>query len=476
MEDQRKASFVYRLLGQLRFTCRQSLRLLIQVATPLKSLDYYRRYFVTVEQVTGTGALQSKDRHRTIDLCVVYSLLLAYFALFNLFHFFVPLNFTTRILLGDLVAALAMDAQFNLIFTTLSLYAIYINWAMYFKVDQNNITFLKSVFLNCESSLAVAPHSGADRKDSNRSLAAVLTKTVLNQRHAIIFQRFALLSINISYVFVLVLDLCLLAFTPLVTIIFFREQPFITFDGGVGNVRSWAFLLLLLTTFLFHAALNYLSWFSFAHGLILFAMIGTNTLTAIYLLFAEHYACLAKILAAMNKAIPIFKNKKMASKREAQLVGLLRHNADLFNFVFAGTAFYGWNFLLYMALHVPIAAIFSMEVLFDRHESADSSSSSSAFGLSQIVMVSIVCEAVVGTFLIHLYCAYYSKYLHRGGRMLLKWCGTNDSSVVDLSPRTQILVWVHLQRLWVRNKYGVTYGGLNLITIGTYFKVLVMKT
>ncbi|KAH9390929.1 hypothetical protein TYRP_006518 [Tyrophagus putrescentiae] len=280
---QRRFSLAQNLLGQFCFTCTQSLRLFLQAATPLKSLDNYRRYFVTVEQVTATGAVRSKDR-RTIGLCIVYSCLLAYFVLLNVFHFFVPLDLATRMLLGDTVAALALDAQFNLIFASLSLYAIHINWAM-----------------------------------------------------------------------------------------------------------------------------------------------------------------------------------------EAQLCGLLRQNAALFRFVFAGSAFYGGNFLLYMILHVPIAAVFSMEVLFNKHQSANSSSGSgSIFGLSQIFMTGNVSEAGIGTFLIHLYCAYFSKYHHRNGQMLLKFSGTKRG--VELSPQTQIFVWVHTQRLWVRKKYGVTYGGLSLITLGSFFK------
>ncbi|KAH9397300.1 hypothetical protein TYRP_003610 [Tyrophagus putrescentiae] len=412
-----------------------------------------------------SGQSQSKDRRHTMGLCAVYSCLIAYFGLLNVFHFFAPQNYVTRILLGDVVAGLAMDAQFNLIFASLSFYAIYINWAMYFKVDQNNITFLRSVFLNIESSV-VPTTSFADRKNSILSTTSERTTAILNQQHSILFQRFALLSINVLYGFVLVLDLCLLVFTPMVMIVFFSKQEFVTFENGLADVRSWILFFLLLAVFLFHVALNYVYWFSFAHGLILFAVIGTTTLTAIYLLFAEHYACLWKALAAMAKPSS---SPKIRAKKEAQLCGLLRQNAALFHFVFSGTLFYGANFLIYMGLHVPIAAIFSVEVLFDKHQSVDRSR---AFSLSQIVMVGIVCEAVVGTFLIHLYCAYFSKYLHRGGRMLLRFSGTsnNNGSSADLSSQTQIFIWVHLQRLWVRNKYGVTYGGLGLITIGSFFK------
>lgn len=165
MENQRPKvwTLARSLAGQLRFTCRQSLRLLIQTATPLKRpLDYYRRYFATVEQVTGTGtgADQSKDRQNVIGLCTVYSILLAYFALFNAFHFFLPPNFVMRVLLGDVVAALGLDTQFNFIFTILSFYSIFINWQMYFMVNQKNTSFLKSVFqcLPVESSnQAVSP-------------------------------------------------------------------------------------------------------------------------------------------------------------------------------------------------------------------------------------------------------------------------------------------------------------------------------
>ncbi|KAH9407855.1 hypothetical protein TYRP_011500 [Tyrophagus putrescentiae] len=449
------------LAGQLRFTCRQSLRLLIQTATPLRqSLDYYRRYFATIEQP-------------------VYSLLLAYFAVFNLFHFFAPCRFATRIVLGDVVAALALDAQFNFIFTLLSLYSIFINWQMYFMVNQKNTAFLKSVFqcLPDESSnQAVSPASfaaaaAADRKNSNQSTTTTTnsnqTKAVLNQQHCILMQRFVLLAINALQVFVLITDLCLLVFTPMVVGTWLRTQEFITFEQATLGVESQDG--------------DQSEWKLLAHGIILFAVIGTTALTAIFLVFAEHYACLAKALTAVMSSNSKNKNKfskKQAQKEEeAQLVGLLRQNAGLFHqLVFEGIVFYSGNFFLYMVLHVPIAAIFSMEVLFNRHQTGvdineGSSSSGGAVGFSRAVMGGIVCEAVVGTFLIHLYCAYYSRYLHRGGRMLVKWCGTNgNGNAVNLSPRAQILVWLHLQRLVVRNQYGLTYGGLGLISLGSFFK------
>ena len=226
----------------------------------------------------------------------------------------------------------------------------------------------------------------------------------------------ALLSINTLQLFPFVMDLCLLVFVSMGIIIFFRKQELINFGAeAFFDVKNLLLFLLLLAIIIFHASLNALYWFSFAHGLILFAVIGTATLTADYLLFAEHYSALKKALAAMNRP-----SKKNLAKREAQLCGLLRQNAALFRFVFAGSAFYGGNFLLYMILHVPIAAVFSMEVLFKKHQSANSNSGSS-FGLSQIFMTGNVSEAGIGTFLIHLYCAYFFKYLHRSGQMLLKF-------------------------------------------------------
>ncbi len=248
MENQRKVSLARSLAGQLSFTCYQSLRLLIQTATPLKNINYYRRYFATVEQVTGTGtgAAPSKDRRNIVGLCVVYSLLLAYFALFNAFHFFLPPNFVMRVLLGDVVAALGLDAQFNFIFTLLSFYSIFINWQMYFMVNQKNTAFLKSVFqcLPVESSnQAVSPVLSAaeNRKNSNRSTTTTTaegnnqTKAVLNQQHCLIMQRFVLLAINTLQVFILIIDLCLLVFTPMVVATWLRTQEFITFEHLVTS-------------------------------------------------------------------------------------------------------------------------------------------------------------------------------------------------------------------------------------------------
>ena len=57
---------VFNVMYQLRFTCRQSVKLLFLVAVPYQNLDYYRRYFATVQQVTTVRwqeQQQKKDKN-----------------------------------------------------------------------------------------------------------------------------------------------------------------------------------------------------------------------------------------------------------------------------------------------------------------------------------------------------------------------------------------------------------------------------
>ncbi|KAH9402314.1 hypothetical protein TYRP_016372 [Tyrophagus putrescentiae] len=167
-------------------------------------------------------------------------------------------------------------------------------------------------------------------------------------------------------------------------------------------------LLLLLPFHICHIFLCMISWFTFANGLILYAAIGTSTLTAL----------------------------------DVSLLGLLRCNAGTyFSLVFAFSDFYGWHFLVYLGLHAPTSAYFTIQIAFGWTNS-----------LSKLMMLGLIGEAIVGTLFLHLYAAYFTAYIHRGGKMLLQFNAvTSLKRNVLLLPRTQLLTWIHLQRLWVRH-------------------------
>ena len=450
---------VFNVMYQLRFTCRQSVKLLFLVAVPYQNLDYYRRYFATVQQVTTVRwqeQQQKKDnRTTTVGLCKVYTGLLLYLALLNLIHLFTPLSHFTRVLLSDLVDILQMDALFYLIVTGLIAYAIFLNHSMYFQMSPRMFAFSLRAFSECPGFIQEGEKSIKlnTLKFANSKKLEPPHNTILGPQNAF-FCRLALVVINVLQLFIGILDLGILLFTPALVATLFQQCAHSNLTLGTFLYMPCLFLL-LLPLHLLHILFYALFWFSFAHGLILYAALGTSTLSALYLFFGRHHRQLEKAFNAWTKRQ---KPKRLGSFHEAELhlLWLLRHNAaTLFRLVFAFSHFYGRHFLVYLSLHAPTSAYFAVQITFGR-----------VSGFSFLVMLGLVGEAAVGTLFLHLYAAHFTAFIHRSGRLLLRFSAQNSldhceggGAVMVLSTRTRLLVLLHAQRLHVRKQYGITYGG-----------------
>ncbi|KAH9393601.1 hypothetical protein TYRP_021737 [Tyrophagus putrescentiae] len=341
---------VFNVMYQLRFTCRQSVKLLFLVAVPYQNLDYYRRYFATVQQVTTVRwqeQQQKKDnRTTTVGLCKVYTGLLLYLALLNLIHLFTPLSHFTRVLLSDLVDILQMDALFYLIVTGLIAYAIFLNHSMYFQMSPRMFAFSLRAFSECPGFIQEGPQNA-------------------------FFCRLALVVINVLQLFIGILDLGILLFTPALVATLFQQCAHSNLTLGTFLYMPCLFLL-LLPLHLLHILFYALFWFSFAHGLILYAALGTSTLSALYLFFGRHHRQLEKAFNAWTKRQ---KPKRSGSFQEAELhlLWLLRHNAAT----------------LFRLPARPTSAYFAVQITFDGKR------------LSFLVMLGLVGEAAVGTLFLH---------------------------------------------------------------------------
>ena len=432
-------------MNQLKFTFFQSVKLFLRTALPYKNFDYYRRYFITVDQVSTVH-----QDSRTINLYLLYACFLAYFALLNVSHFFLPYSHFTRVLCADGVAAMRMDLQFNLVFAGLIAYSIFLNWALYFKMNPPIHVFVRQVFLETDG-----------KKANEKNLAPFLNKyflfyskntTILDQKKAF-FRFLSLLVINFLQVFIFLLNFCFFIFAPLMVVTFLRLY-FSAFNSlSRFPFYFWSLLFFVQLPFhLFHIFLNFVLWYTFAHGLILLAVIGTLTITALYFLFWQNYIYLKKAL----KMVDISRKRKLSTnatfKRNSYLIQLLRRNVAHFCLVFAFDAYYGWHFLVYLGLHMPTSAYFVVQILFNWNNQSS---------LSLLAMIGLSGEAFTGTLFIHLYCAHFSTYIHRAGKWLIAYTATNSglNALDNAAVRDRFLMWTHINRLVVKKKYGVTYYG-----------------
>lgn len=207
-------------------------------------------------------------------------------------------------------------------------------------------------------------------------------------------------------------------------------------------IISLILVALLLTVHAFHIVLTFIFWVSFAHSLILIAATGTTVFLYILALFRENYAQLRMALGAVRE-----NNGKMSPRGDySDLERALKRNAFNFAFVFTFDGFISRQLLVYLGLHMPASAYFAIKLILGQNNK-----------ITQFIMLGLTCEAYIGSLLIHLLLALFSGSIHQSGKMLLRFSARQESA--RLHPRTRLLLSLHIHRLWVNHKYGITYGG-----------------
>ncbi len=418
-------------IDRLKFTFNHSFSAFIQSASPFKSISFYRQYFAAAE------AVAVQRNRNSIALFKVYLLLFAYFIALNCLVFpLFPLSPSSRILLADGVFILMLkDRQFYFIYAGIATYTVLLYWSMYFAYNRPLNEVLKRAFT--EKGIL----------EAETGLQLPLTGTQVTFRQVI------RLTVHSLQVFTLIIDVC--------------GPVFMLMAGGafvdcyLPNFSSshplWTTLFFLLFPLhLLHVALNCLVWFAFGHVLILVGVNFTVGLTFIVLQFRENNGQLREELKRGKQKMEMencgsstVKGKPASHHHRFLLFTLLRRNLSHFRLVFLFDDFYGKQTLVFFALHGPLSAYFMSQVLFGHIDV-----------LPMTIMVGVSLEAYVGSLLLHLYMAHYSGYIHRAGRMLLSYSAATSATSESFTPtKDRLLLSTHIQRLVVRRRYGVTYGG-----------------
>ena len=179
----------------------------------------------------------------------------------------------------------------------------------------------------------------------------------------------------------------------------------------------------------------------------------------------------------------------------------LRGNLAIFRLLFARNAFLSSAFLAYLLVNYPTGALATVVLLFDRGRLGNS------FYLL-LAVSGFALNELLGTFLVHLTMARFSRTLHRGAVHLASFSACSgvlraqkeklanenkekektkmrDQKIKDKAKyqkreknyrsalsRNQLTVWAHTMRLLTANRYGFTYGVVGIsVSMDVFVKV-----
>lgn len=154
-----------------------------------------------------------------------------------------------------------------------------------------------------------------------------------------------------------------------------------------------------------------------------------------FIFFRQNHVKLIRILTLVTRS------------RYISLKCALQQNLRLFEEFFIGNAFFGPMLTVYLAVHLPASAYFSTVIAFGQVD-----------GLMRMTLIGLVMETINGSLFVHLSAAYFSSYVHKSGKVLLSFNAKGSVTKSKLPVRFKlILFFFHIQRLVVREKYGITY-------------------
>lgn len=414
------------IMKLLKFACSQSTAMFKHAVVPYKKYDYFRCYFETTEKMAIL-----KD-HETIFVFKVYFFLLLYFIILNAILYLFPVNYFIRVLLFDTVQIIIKDELFYYVYFFLTFYTFFLFKSLYFTPNLTLHASFKNVLFAQEKSASLNRLQIKKKKGTEVKNQFLLT---FNQR--VLLQQKALLILNSLQVFILQIDVFFLIVTMIIGRLFLQSSYHLFLSCNFNKVLALLGFCLLLLVYFFHIFLTIIFWYSFSHSLILMATFCSTGFAYLCNRFKQNYVQLRKALS---------KSCKRKEKNYGFLVRALKKNASNFVLVFTFDGFIGRQFLVFLVLHMPTSAFFLMKIALGQDNE-----------ITRFIMLGLVLETYVGSLVIHLWFAFFTEYIHQSGKMLLSFNAGKDS--LCLTPRARLTISLHIYRLWVNKKYGITYAG-----------------
>ncbi|KAH9395938.1 hypothetical protein TYRP_020353 [Tyrophagus putrescentiae] len=472
--------------------------------TPFPNLEPFKKYFVAHRSILAGNAevlfCFKAYVFLTAYMTGVWLMLSAFGSPLSIPKFVSPLfSLAIRLLLVDnleiMQAPERSSRQFYLLQAGISVALLYLHWALYCRPGNAPLNdLLEDVFFSEQNTVTeMLPQQNTSKNNNTISVKEVGQVGSFRQAQ-VTFLDVGLL----IYMSALGRYLLLLLLQTDYDYSFFCHffQHYLSkghFVSVVFFLLYWLLVLLFLFTLLLvHLLLLYFPiWTAFAHTTSFFITLTILTLSYFYRLFRQHYKALQRKL---HRCLKTSKTRPPKCRRNAgvhhhphhhhhhhaqrftQINACLQTNLHLFSAIFAGDAFLGQLFTIYLTFHLPLTVYAT--VLLVHGQALEHL-------LVGLVFVGGVTEALLGSAFIHLSVARLSSCLHQGGRMLVAFTAENgaggnaaDETCCRFRPlptRFALHLSVHISRLLVRRKYGITYGYLGtLVTMKTFFKCLLL--
>ena len=89
--------------------------------------------------------------------------------------------------------------------------------------------------------------------------------------------------------------------------------------------------------------------------------------------------------------------------------------------------------------------------------------------MNKIIFITIIIYQFSFIFLFHLIATRYAYHIHRPVKYIINDYFSQSSISLLLNNRLKISLWI--EKFHTKKFYGITYGGIEVITLKTFFKV-----
>ncbi len=468
--------FIFQTLSKMIFNFVSTVfKVALFTATPFKSLAVYRTYFDLSSQTSFAAG-----GNRNLKLIFLFRLLLAallYLIALNLFNFCLPraLPLEGRLATFDTVHYFNFPAPFYLLFSLHCALVVNYLYCYYFRPSQLFNDHLRRALFSSEKTGPTTQSELFQKTLCSKVPPAERSTSAVAE----LIRRKATVITNHLEAFIAVSDFGV--------VIWFSKMGqwyvghyFSLLSGSSSSSLTWK--LTSPPVFLLHGALYLTYNYAFCYSIGFVMSYTFVSLSYLSLLIEESNR---KVEGAISK-------RTESGKSLPKLVRSLRENVTIFRLLFAADAFHGNAFLAFLLINLPTNAMFTVLCVFQQMD---------AFLLFSAAI--IVLQEVIGTVLLHVTFARFSRHAHgKVARLLVRFSahqgggggGKGDDqgddqgdkqkqnrtkvkkkkagSVSFSVTRERVTVWAHTMRLLTVNQYGFTYGAIGAkVTIATFSKV-----
>lgn len=384
---------------------------------PFKSLSFYRQYF----QISQ-GIIDGSNRTARNRLYFLFVSLL-YFLLLNILQIVIPLTPELGLVFFNSARWLSSesDSKFFNIFYIFQTAMILYYYHLFYQGDNQKINRVMGDLIKEQP-----------RPKTSKEHLVVLLALRRRQTAEEVIPSIGWCAINSLQPFILVNDVMTFMFLLQFELCLFREY---------GQYFTLSFLgALAYLSHLGHVFLALLFWYSFAHICILSGAYIVTIMAYLYLRLAQCKSLL----------------------RLSTLTRFRTDNVSLYRLIFTADQHYRNIFLVFCIVNLPFSAFISMLILLGK-----------VHGQERFIILTLDIAETFACFFVHLLMAHFSQGVQQMGKQLAGLLGKKKVKV-GRKFRYKLRLSLALSRLYTIRPYGITYGGLAVISLTTWTKCFLL--